>query len=497
MTDYKKLETIFSRWSALRNAASILHWDNATMIPAGSGDTRGEQLTVLAELSHEIITQPVLGDLFDKAEEKVAALDNWQRANLYEMKRTWLHATALPVELVSALTRTCHESELFWRTARKENNFKDFIPYQAKVLELLRESAQAKASALNLSPYDALLDQHDPGTRAAVLDTVFDDLAGFLPDLITKVRERQASEKSPIEISEAIPASAQKALGMQFMQKLGFDFTRGRLDESVHPFCGGVPGDVRLTARYNDKDFLSGFFAVMHETGHALYEMGLPEQWRNQPVGQARGMAFHESQSLLSEMQLCIRREFLEYAVPVFREAFSISGPAWTADNIYRLMTRVQPSLIRVDADEVTYPAHVILRYRLERRLIDGTLAVRDLPEAWKEQMQSLLGVVPDSDANGCMQDIHWPDGTFGYFPTYTLGAMMAAQLFRAAEKNVPDLRQQIRKGEFLPLFAWLRRNVHSQGSRLSSSDLLKQATGEGLNTAFYKQHLETRYLAG
>jgi carboxypeptidase Taq len=359
----------------------------------------------------------------------------------------------------------------------------------------VRESAQAKAAVLNLSPYDALLDQYDPGTRSETIDTVFEDLAGFLPDFIKTVIERQALQKPPMETEEIIPKAAQKTLGIEFMQKVGFDFTQGRLDESTHPFCGGVPGDIRLTARYNEKDFLSGFFAVMHETGHALYEMGLPKAWRSQPVGQARGMAFHESQSLLTEMQLCISRDFLEYAVPVIRRSFCVSGEVWSPENIYCLMTRVQPTLIRVDADEVTYPAHVILRYRLERQMIEGTLTVKDLPEAWRAQMQSLLGVVPDSDANGCMQDIHWPDGTFGYFPTYTLGAMIAAQLFQTVKKALPDLGIQIQKGKFAPLFNWLRQNVHSLGSKLSSPDLLKAATGQGLNASFYKKHLESRYL--
>jgi carboxypeptidase Taq len=495
MTAYNTLETVFRRWNALGNASSMLHWDNATMMPSGSGDVRGEQLTVLAELSHEIITQPMLEDVFAKAESELASLDDWQQANMWEMKRLWRHATAVQVELVSALTKACHESELFWRMARPENNFKDFIPYQTKVLELVRESAEAKAVSLGLSPYDALLDQYDPGTQSTTIDAIFDDLAAFLPDFIKVVIERQASQKPPIEVGETIPISAQKALGIEFMRKVGFDFARGRLDESVHPFCGGVPGDIRLTARYNEQDFLSGFFAVMHETGHALYEMGLPKHWRNQPVGQARGMAFHESQSLLSEMQLCISKDFLDYATPIICKSFSVSGPAWTPENIYRLMTRVQPSLIRVDADEVTYPAHVILRYRLERKMIDGSLKVKDLPDAWREGIESLLGIVPDTDANGCMQDIHWPDGTFGYFPTYTLGAMNAAQLFQAMKKALPELRGQIRKGEFAPLFSWLRSNVHSLGSKLSSPDLLKHATGQTLNPSFYKKHLEMRYL--
>lgn len=495
MTAYLNLEAIFRRWFALRGAASMLGWDNATMLPSGSGEVRGEQLAALAEVSHETITNPELSPLFANAEAGSAALDEWQQANLREMKRLWRHETAVPAGLVSALTKACHESELFWRGARQANDFKSFLPYQEKVLALVREAAQAKAQALGLSPYDALLDQYDPGTTCALIDPLFDDLAGFLPGFTRKVMEHQKRQQPPHDIKGHFPAAIQKKLGLMMMQRLGFDFEHGRLDESTHPFCGGVPGDVRLTTRYNETDFLSGFFGVMHETGHALYEMGLPARWRNQPVGEARGMAFHESQSLLTEMQLCISPDFLAFAVPLMREAFGVSGEAWTPENIYRLMTRVSPSLIRVDADEVTYPAHVILRYRLEKQMIDGALAVRDLPEAWREQMQGLLGITPDSDANGCMQDIHWPDGAFGYFPTYTLGAMVAAQLFDGAKKSIPGLSAHIQSGDFTLLYSWLREKVHSQGCRLSSPDLLKYATGQSLNASIYKKHLENRYL--
>jgi len=494
MSSYRDLETLFRRWSALRGAGSMLGWDNATMMPENSGDARGEQLAAIAELSHEMITAPQLGELFAKAESET--LDDWQRANLREMKRAWQHETAVPADLVTALTKACHESELFWRKARKENNFTDFIPYQEKVLALVRQSAQAKSAAMGLSPYDALLDQYDPGTTSASIDVIFDDLALFLPGFIAKVIDKQASEKPPVEITGTFPAATQKSLGKQMMEKLGFDFTRGRLDESTHPFCGGVPGDIRLTTRYNEQDFLSGFFGVMHETGHALYEMGLPEEWRNQPVGEARGMAFHESQSLLTEMQLCISPDFLHYAAPIMREAFGVSGPAWEAENIYRLMTRVKPSLIRVDADEVTYPAHIILRYRLERQMIDGTLSIKDLPEAFNAQMQQLLGITPPTNADGCMQDTHWPDGAFGYFPTYSLGAMIAAQLMASIKKALPDLSTQIQKGEFHPLYGWLKQNVHSLGSKLFSPDLLKHATGKTLDVSLYKTHLQQRYLS-
>ena len=492
---YLELESIFRKLYAIRGTSAMLGWDNATCLPENSGDARGEQLAALSEVSHELITQPKLGDLFAKAEAQ-QQLDDWQKANLHEMKRSWQHETAVPADLVSAITKACHESELFWRKARKENNFKSFIPYQEKVLGLIRQSADAKAAAMNLMPYDALLDQYDPGTTSTMIDGIFDDLAMFLPDFIAKVIDKQSREKPPIELTDPFPVAAQKQLGKIMMAKLGFDFTRGRLDESTHPFCGGVPGDVRLTTRYNEGDFLSGFFGVMHETGHALYEMGLPVEWRNQPVGEARGMAFHESQSLLAEMQLTLSLDFLHYAVPLMREAFGASDAAWTPENIYALVTRVKPSLIRVDADEATYPAHVILRYRLEKQMIAGKLAVKDLPDAWAEQMQTLLGIKPDSDANGCMQDIHWSDGSFGYFPTYTLGAMTAAQLMATIRKAIPDLGAQIRSGNFSQLFEWLGKNVHSMGSKLSSPELLKYATGKTLDSAIYKTHLEHRYLS-
>ena len=495
MTAYNTLETIFRRWNALGNASSMLHWDNATMMPSGSGDVRGEQLMVLAELSHEIITQPMLGDVFAKAESELASLDDWQQANMREMKRLWRHATAVPVELVSALTKACHESELFWRMARPENNFKDFIPYQTKVLELVRESAGAKASSLGLSPYDALLDQYDPGTQSITIDAIFDDLTGFLPDFIKAVIERQASQKPPVEVGETIPVSAQKALGIEFMQKVGFDFARGRLDESVHPFCGGVPGDIRLTARYNEQDFLSGFFAVMHETGHALYERGLPASYARQPVGEAAGMAVHESQSLIMEMQACRGDAYLGWLGTQMHAAFGGAPADYACANLARLWRRVDRSLIRVDADEMTYPAHVILRFQLEQALIAGDLVVADLPGAWNDGLHDLLGVRPANDREGCLQDIHWYDGAFGYFPSYTLGAMAAAQLMQVARVAEPTIGDALAEGSLAPLLGWLRRHVHAQGSLMGFEALLTQATGGPLDPAAFEQHLASRYL--
>ena len=291
------------------------------------------------------------------------------------------------------------------------------------------------------------------------------------------------------------PIEAQRRAGIRLMERLGFDFAHGRLDVSLHPFCGGTPDDVRITTRYDEADFTQALMGVLHETGHALYERGLPPDWRNQPVGDARGMSIHESQSLLVEMQVCRSREFLEFAAPLLRECFGGTGPAWDADNLYRLYTKVERGFIRVDADEVTYPAHVILRYRLERALVAGELDLADLPAAWNAAMRELLGIVPPDDRLGCLQDVHWYDGAWGYFPTYTLGAMTAAQLFAAAKRADPAIAPGIAKGEFAPLMRWLRANIHSQGSRLSTTEVIEKATGAPLNDAVFRAHLRSRYL--
>ena len=279
------------------------------------------------------------------------------------------------------------------------------------------------------------------------------------------------------------------------MAALSFDFDHGRLDESLHPFSAGTPDDLRITTRYDEADFTSALMAVLHETGHALYERGLPARWRRQPVGRARGMDIHESQSLIVEMQACRSSAFLVYAAPLLRQAFAGSGPAWEADNLHRLAIRVERGFIRVDADEVTYPAHVILRYELERDMIAGGLSVPDLPEAWNAGMERLLGATPPDDRRGCLQDIHWYDGAWGYFPLYTLGALTAAQMFAAARKADPGLGGAIAEGRFKPLLRWLEHNVHGLGSYLEADELIRRATGAPLGTEAFKAHLKERYL--
>jgi carboxypeptidase Taq len=497
MTDrpYDRLEARFARLGALQEATAVLHWDSATLMPEGGAPARAEQLATLKVVCHEILTDPALADLLSAAEAQ-NDLDTWQRANLVEMRRRWVHATAVPAALVEALSKACSASEMSWRAARPTSDFKAVLPALQRVLDLVREVAAAKAARLAKSPYEALLDEYEPGGSTAAIDPLFAELGQSLPCLIAGALERQRARPAPRPLPGPFPIEAQRALGMKLMERLGFDFAHGRLDQSLHPFCGGTPDDVRLTTRYEETDFSRALMGVLHETGHALYERGLPARWRRQPVGDARGMSLHESQSLLVEMQACRSREFVEFAAPLLREAFGGCGPAWDADNLYRLNTRVERGFIRVDADEVTYPAHVILRYRLERAMIVGDLAPTDLPAAWNEGMRTLVGVVPPDDRRGCLQDIHWYDGAWGYFPTYTLGAMMAAQLFDAAKRADPAILPSLARGDFAPLLTWLRESVHGKGSLYSTAEIIVQATGRPLDARTYERHIETRYLA-
>ena len=493
MTAYTQLKTLFSRLNRLYEAMAILHWDMASMMPSGGARARGEQLATLHGLRHELLTAPENEALLDAAETE--DLSDWDRANLHEMRRTWIHAATVPRDLVEALSRKGSECEITWRAARKDDDFARLEPYLTEVLRLVREVAQIKGEALGVSPYDGLLDEYEPGGSSAQIDVIFDDLAKFLPDFLQDVLDAQAQQPEPLSLAGHYPVPQQKALATRLMTAWGFDFDHGRLDTSHHPFCGGYPDDVRLTTFYDEKNFLKGMMGVLHETGHALYERGLPPDWRAQPVGAARGMSVHESQSLFVEMQVSRSLAFSQWVAPLYREAFGGSGPAWEPDNLSRVTTRVERSLIRVDADEVTYPAHVILRYRLEKDLIAGDLEIADLPDAWNDGMEELLGIRPPDNRDGCMQDIHWMDGAFGYFPTYTLGAMTAAQLRAAADDALGGLDDLVAQGEFAPILDWLIENVHSRGASISTDQLLTDATGSTLDATFFKDHLRARYL--
>ncbi len=492
MSAYATLEDRFRRAGLLDAAAGILRWDRAVVMPEGSAGARAEQLAALRLAGREILAAPGMADLLDEAAEE--PLDGWQAANLREMRRARMRSAAVPPRLVKARTRANAACEMAWRTARPASDYAAVLPLLEEVAALAVEAGQALSAALDVPPYDALLDGFEPGGRSADIDPAFDDLAAFLPGFTGDAIERQAA-RPPLRIEGPFPAGRQEALGRRFMAALGFDFDCGRLDVSHHPFTGGAPGDIRITTRYDEADFLTGLYAVLHETGHAQYTAGLPAQWRRQPVGGARGMTLHESQSLLIEMQVCRSAAFMAWAAPPMAEAFGGAGPAWSAENLLALVTRVERGFIRVDADEVTYPAHVILRYRLEKAILAGDLPLADLPGAWNDGMAALLGIRPPDDRRGCLQDIHWYSGAWGYFPTYTLGAMAAAQLYAAAKAADGTIEPALAGGDFAPLYAWLRPNVHEQASRYGTGDLIERATGRPLDATAFKAHLAARYL--
>jgi carboxypeptidase Taq len=339
------------------------------------------------------------------------------------------------------------------------------------------------------------MDYYEPGMTSEKLDVLFGDLLTWLPDLVRKVRDKQA-QQNIIAPKGPFARSAQYAVGLEAMKLLGFDFNAGRLDESAHPFCGGVPEDTRLTTRYREDDFVGSLMGTIHETGHGRYEQNLPRDLLGQPVAWARSAGIHESQSLSFEMQIGLSRSFVGLLAPHITKHLGVQQ-AFEPENLYQHLIRVQPSFIRVDADELTYPLHVILRYRIERDLIEGRIEADDIPALWDKAMAELLDVDTRGNfTNGCMQDVHWSEGLFGYFPSYTLGAMYAAQWFAAIRRAVPDLDARMAAGDLAPALDWLKTNVWEQGSLWTTDELVTRATGSMLDARYYRRHLETRYLA-
>jgi carboxypeptidase Taq len=420
----------------------------------------------------------------------------WDEANLALMRRAHARATALPTDLVEATARANSACEKIWREAKARADFALVRPALEEVVRRQRETAQALGAALGMDPYDALMDGYQRGVTAADVEPVFAAYEAFLAEALPAAEERQARQPAPLPLPGPFPIERQRQLCRRLSERIGLDYAHARLDESLHPFCGGTPTDVRLTTFYDEHDISKAVLGVLHETGHALYERGLPAAYARQPVGEAAGMAVHESQALIVEMQACRSDAFLGFLGRELHAAFGGDPAPYAAANLARLWRRVERGFIRVDADEITYPAHVILRFRLERAMIEGTLAVADLPGAWNEAMQRMLGITPPDDAQGCLQDIHWHDGAFGYFPSYTLGAMAAAQLMKAARAAEPGLDAALAAGDMAPLLGWLRREIHARGSLLGFQDLLRAATGKPLDPQDFLDHLRARYLA-
>jgi carboxypeptidase Taq len=489
---YDTLTQTFTRMYRLQHLQSIASWDQAANMPPRGNEARAAAMAEMGTLLHRMRTDPQLASELERAEQE--PLSEPQRANLREMRREWRQSNALPEALVQRSYLATARCEHAWRSQRPANDWTGFLANFRDVLALERETAEALSQQLGLSRYDALIDRFEPGMTSAGVDALFGDLRRWLPALIRDVIAKQAREPV-VQPSGPFAVAAQRQLCERVIRLLGFDFDGGRLDVSTHPFCGGVPEDVRMTTRFRDDEFLGSLMGTIHETGHGRYEQNRPRELLGQPVSESRSMGIHESQSLSFEMQLGSHPGFVAQLAPLVAEAFG-HQPAFDSANLHRLITRVKPGLIRVDADEVTYPAHIILRYEIERPLIEGEIEAEDIPALWDAKMAELLGL--DTRGNfkdGPLQDVHWPSGMFGYFSCYSLGAMYAAQWFAAMRRATPDLDAHIARGDFAPVFDWLRANVWSQASRWTTDELVRRASGEPLNPAHFQAHLRDRYL--
>ncbi|ODU08869.1 MAG: peptidase M32 [Rubrivivax sp. SCN 71-131] len=489
---YDALMAQCARMQRLEHLQAIATWDRATHMPPKGNEARGAAIAEVTALLHRMRAAPSFGQELERAEQE--PLTQEQRADLRELRRRWDADTALPEALVEQGALAGARCEHAWRSRRPAHDWDGFLDDFRPVLANAREQAARLAERLGVSRYEALMAQYEPGLRCATVDRVFGEVRQWLPALVQEVVERQRTQ-ALVEPLGPFALPAQRALCEHAMRLFGFDFEAGRLDVSAHPFCGGVPEDVRLTTRFAEHDFLSALMGTIHETGHARYQQRLPRPWLARPIGQPRSMAIHESQSLAFEMQLGCHPGFVARLAPLLREAFG-AQPAFEPQNLQRLLTRVKPGFIRVDADEVSYPAHIILRYEIERPLIEGAIEAGDIPALWDVKMMELLGVdTRGNHRDGALQDVHWPSGLFGYFPCYSLGAMYAAQWFAAMRRAVPGLDAHIDAGDLAPVFDWLETHIWSQGSRWPTDELAERASGQTLDPAHLEAHLRRRYL--
>ena len=491
---YEKFITRIRQVSALNSVSGLLSWDQETYMPSKGGETRAEQLALLSSVSHEQFVSDEVGEMLESLAGPAVQgeLSDEAAVNVREVKRSYDRKKKLPTKLVEELARTSSLSQQVWIKARKESDFQQFRPWLEKMVDLKKQAAELFGYEHDI--YDALLDGYEQGMTVAQLDPMFAELQERTVPLVAAIVE---SGKKPDReaLERNYPADRQKELGVKIAKAMGFDFEAGRLDVSAHPFCSGLsPFDVRMTTRYNENEPLSSLYGVMHETGHGLYEQGLDPRHLGTPMGESISLGIHESQSRLWENLVGRCRAFWEFAFPLFRETFPDETAGLEVDTVHFATNEVTPSLIRVEADEVTYNLHIILRYQIERELLNGRVEVKDLPELWNSRMEELLGLTPPDDARGVMQDIHWSMGGIGYFPTYTLGNLYGAQIFEAARRALPELDTQIRRGEFLPLREWLRENVHLHGRRYQASEMVEKVSGEPAGSRAFLKYMEEKF---
>jgi len=486
-TAYQRLIARVQDVGRMRAVSELLDWDQEVLMPDKGVNARAEQTALLAGLAHERLVSDETKELVDEAE--VPGDDLPATTNLRETKRVFKRAASVPTELVKELARVTSHAKNAWAKAREMSHFPTFAPHLAKIIEL--EKDVAERIGYTTEPYDALMDEFEPGAKAAEVEALFAQLRDFTADLVERTRQAPNQPDASI-LKRHYPKEKQATVARRFSEALGFDFTAGRIDVSVHPFCTspGGPGDVRITTRYFEDFLPASLFGVMHETGHALYEQGLPAERACTPSGQAVSLGIHESQSRLWENMVGRGRAFWSRHFDSLKADFPEALGDVTLDQFYGAINTVSPSMIRVEADEVTYNLHIILRFEIERALFTGSLDHADVPEAWNEKMRKSLGIVPKDDSKGCLQDVHWSMGAFGYFPTYTLGNLYAAQFFAQARRDLPDLDGVLAKGETRPLLDWLRDRIHRHGQCYRAGELVERVTGKPLSIEPFKAYI-------
>lgn len=487
-------QDILKRWregGLIGSVSALLSWDEQTYMPRGGGEHRANQLALLAGLRHDRMTDPRLGELLAGADSRPTDPLSDAAVNLREIRRLYARATRLPKPLVEELARVTSIAQQEWITARSRSDYAHARPWLDKMIALKRQEADLLRDGG--ARYDALLDEYEPGAKSAVITSLFDDLRRQLVPLVAAIG---ASARRPSDaiLRRDFPVDRQRIFCEEAAASIGFDFHHGRLDTTAHPFCTGIgPGDTRLTTRFDPKFFSEGFFGTLHEAGHGIYDQGLPEEHFGTPRGDAVSLGIHESQSRLWENLVGRGKAFWRHFFPRAQQLFPGALGDASLDDFHAAVNVVQPSLIRVEADEVTYNLHVLIRFELEQAMIDGKLSTAELPGVWNELYKKCLGIVPPNDAAGCLQDIHWFAGLWGYFPTYTLGNLNAAQLYRQARADLKGLEEGMARGEFAPLLHWLRDRVHRHGMRFSSTELVQRATGAPPSSGPLLEHLRAK----
>lgn len=489
---YLDLKKIFSNYLIVSDIDNLLSWDTSTLLPKNSLSARLKQIEYLKKLKYEILTSNKVKDLFLNIEiEKLNFMD---KKNFYKMKKDYDYLNFLPEKLLQKKSKVSSECEVLWVNARKEKKFKIVEKKFDELLKIIREEGNILSDNLNLSVYDSFLFQYDESFKDHEINNIFSQLRPFLTSLRNKVIKKQKNEKY-LCIKNHLNKNEQYSLSLFFMKKFGFDFNKGRLDISPHPFCGGSSEDIRITTNYNNFESFNSFEAVMHETGHALYEFGLPKKLKNQLIGKSGGMALHESQSLFLEMQIVRSIEFKQYLSKIIKKKFNKKGDEWSAKNLFKLGTKIINKPIRIETDEVSYPLHIILRYEIEKKLINNEIKTNELPELWNVMFDEIFNFKVRSASEGCLQDIHWYCGLFGYFPSYSLGASIATQFSFAINKEIKSFKEKVSNGNFKELLKWLKNNVHTKASLFNTKEILFKATNENINIEYFKNHLVQRYL--